>query len=411
MPSGSNIDKWRARQRALAGFATHALRGNDLEGLLQRACEHVAEGLIVPIAKIALLHEESPDLLLAAHIGLDGIAEPGRTVLPGGRNSALGYALEIGEPVISDIPTESRFNASEIVRRSGVRTSVNVVMWVEGKPYGGLEADTFEPWQPSQYEIDFLQTYADLVAAAIERTLIGKRLDELSREREVLLREILHRNKNILANVLAISRRTARYSESVLQYRDAFEGRIVALSRAHDLLLSAPTTPALLRELLEMEFRAKGLESSANFRIEGPDLICSPRAIHALALLIFELATNAVKYGALSKSARSDAGIHVRWNVEKTNGKSHVHFIWREHGIGALPSMRRRGFGSELTERLVPGMLDGKAVLNTHEDGIEYILDFTVLNEDLNRFRPLGDQNCRRNSPLQRGELLADGVK
>ena len=379
-----DADKWLARQRALAEFATCALRG-DGEDLLQRACEHVAQGLGVPIAKAALLREESSDLVLAAHVGLDGLVEPGRTVIPGGRDSALGYSLEIGEPVSSDIPTETRFKASEIVLRSGVRTSINVVMWVGGKPYGGLEADSREPMQPTQYEIDFLQTYADLVAAAIERTLIAQRLDALSREREVLLQEIFHRNKNMLANILAISRRTARHSENFKEYLEAFEGRIHALSRAHDLLLGAPTTPALLRELLEIEFRAKGVESSPNFRIEGPDLICSARAIQALALLVFELATNALKYGALSKSARPDAGIRVGWNVEKKDGKPQVHFVWREHGMGALPPVNRRGFGSELLERLVPGMLDGKAVLSMHEDGIEYILDFAML-DDVDRF-------------------------
>ncbi len=362
-----------------------------MDGVLQCACEHVAQGLGVPIAKLALLRDDAADLLLVAHVGLEGLVKRGGTVLPGGRRSALGYSLEVGAPVISDVPTETRFQASEVVRRSGVRTSVNVVIWVEGRPYGGLEADSCEPWQPSHYEIDFLQTYADIVAAAIERVLASKRVDDLTREREVLMKEIFHRNKNMLANVLAISRRTARYSQSIQQYRDAFEGRIDALSRAHDLLLSAPTTPALLRQILEIEFRAKGLDSDPNFKIEGPDLICGPRAIQALALLIFELATNAVKYGALSKSAGPDAGIRVKWSVEEANGKSQVHFVWREYGIAASPpAAERRGFGSELMERIVPGMLDGAATLSLHEDGIEYVLDFRVLEEDVNRFGLIG---------------------
>lgn len=391
MPTASEIDQWRARQGALAGFATRALEGDDLEGLLQRACEHVAEGLGVPIAKIALSQKEGSDLVIAAHVGLDGLVEPGRTVIPGGRRSALGYAVELGEPIISDIPTETRFTPSEIVRRSGVRTSANVVLWVEGQPYGGLEADSMEPWQPSPHEIDFLRTFAYLVAAAIERTLSSKRLEALSREREVLLQEIFHRNKNMLANILAISRRTARHSESLQQYRESFEGRIHALSRAHDLLLSAPTAPALLRELVELEFRAKGVAPGAHFTIEGPDLICSPRAIQALALLVFELATNALKHGALSKTAQGDATIRVSWDIDKKDDKSHVHFVWRERGVEPLPPSRRRGFGSELMERFVPGMLDGKAQLTVHEDGIEYVLDFAMLEEGTGRFSLVGD--------------------
>jgi two-component sensor histidine kinase len=385
-PAGSADDKWLARQRALAEFATHALRSNDLEELFRRACEHIARGLDVPIAKLALVRDEGADLVIAAHVGLDNLVEPGRTVIPGGRNSALGYTLEIGAPVISDIPTETRFNASDVVRRSGVRTSVNVVIWVEGRPYGGLEADSCDVWQPSRHEIDFLQMYADLVATAIERTLTGKRLESLASEREVLLKEIFHRNKNMLANVLAISRRTARYSESIQQYRDSFEGRIDALSRAHDLLITEPTTPALLRQILETEFRAKGIEANSQFQIEGPDLVCSPRAIQALALLVFELATNAAKYGALSTSARLDAGIYVNWSVERKGGASHVHFVWRERGVPMSRRGERRGFGSELMERIVPGMLEGKAAMSMQDDGIEYVLDFAVLDDDVKRF-------------------------
>ncbi len=391
MPHASENEKWRARQRALAQFAAHAIRGNDVEDLLQRACEHVAEGLGLPIAKLVLTQEGTTDLLLAAQVGLPReLAEPGRTRIPGGRNSAIGYTLEVGQTVISDVPSEARFMPSHIVRQSGVRTSANVIIWVDDQPYGSLEADSVEPWEPSPHDIDFLQTYADLVSAGIGRMLSAKRLEALSREREVLLQEIFHRNKNMLANILAISRRTARHSENLQQFRESFEGRVHALSRAHDLLLNAPNTPALLRELIETEFRAKGITPDANFTIEGPDLVCSPRAIQALALLVFELATNALKYGALSKSARPDAGIRVTWSVEKTGDKTLVHFVWRECGIGPLAPLNRRGFGSELMERLVPGMLEGEARLTMHADGIEYDLTFSTLDEGASRFSIMG---------------------
>src|SRR5690606_34729234 len=69
----------------------------------------------------------------------------------------------------------------------------------------------------------------------------------------------------------------------------------------------------------------------------------------------------------------------VSWDIDKKDDKSHVHFVWRERSVGPLPPSRRRGFGSELMERFVPGMLDGKAQLTVHEDGIEYVLDFAML--------------------------------
>jgi two-component sensor histidine kinase len=387
--SAGTFGNWPARQRAIAHFATEALRGREFEKLARDACTYVAAGLGVPMAKLGTVLSGSDDLLLRAEVGLPkGLAAPDRTLLPGGPGSAMGYCVQAGAPVISDIDKETRFDPSELVRRAGVKISANVVIWVDGRPYGCLEADSSGPWQVSQPDIDFLQTFADLVSAAIERSLLLDRVERLANERQILLNEVFHRIKNLLANVGAIARRTVKYSENLAEFQGSFEARIQALARAHDLLVTESGRPARLRELLELEFNAKALRQGREFQLEGPEILCGPRTIQMLALLVFELATNAVKYGALSAKASSSAAIHVRWRVEEAQPSPTLILSWRETGV-EMPERKRRGFGSDLLERLVPQMLGGSARLDIHEDGIECVIRFPLLDDQNFTLAPL----------------------
>jgi hypothetical protein len=134
-----------ARQRALAEFGLFALRSSDINDVLQEACKQVARGLDVPIAKLAVL-QESGDLLLRGAVGLAEFAVVGETILPGGTKSALGYGLLARAPVVSVVDEERRFDPSDLVRRSGVKVSANVVIWIDGQPFAGLEADSKTDW-------------------------------------------------------------------------------------------------------------------------------------------------------------------------------------------------------------------------------------------------------------------------
>jgi two-component sensor histidine kinase len=372
---------WPERQRAIVEFATEALRGHDVKRLIEQACVQTAAGLGVSIAKLGTIQPDSDDLLLRAEVGLPaGLAWPDRTLLPGGAGSAMGYCLHVGAPVVCDVETETRFDPSDLVRRSGVKISANVVLWVENRPYGCLEADSRVPWQVSEADIDFLQTFANLVSAAIERTLLAERVERLAQQREILLREVFHRIKNLLANVVAIARRTVRYSSSLPEFQASFEGRVEALARAHDLLISDWGQPARLRELLELEFGAKEMREGKDFRLEGPDIQCDPRTIQMLALLVFELATNAVKHGALSPNASPAASIHVRWRIDESEARPLLRLTWRESGVKP-PKAGRRGFGSELIEKLVTQLLGGTARLDMHADGIECAITFPLTDD------------------------------
>jgi hypothetical protein len=129
LPPWTSNQEWSEQQDALAEFGQFTLSSLDLDLILQRACELVARGLQAPIAKILQTLPGSDDLLIRAAVGLPPeIAVAGVTTVPGGRGSAAGYALLEGEPIISHIPTEIRFEVSEVVRRSNVVVSANVLI-------------------------------------------------------------------------------------------------------------------------------------------------------------------------------------------------------------------------------------------------------------------------------------------
>ncbi len=365
-------DETLRRQRSLSAFGVLALTSNDLNALLTGACSRLSHALGANTVRIALLRPGGKDFVLLAATGHAPAGDA--AVIPGGRHSACGYAVETGAPVVSQVDKETRFAVCEHMRRSGARVTASVAIWADGRAQGCLEAGGGADWQVGEADIHHLQSYANVLGAAIERHRLAAERDALLREREVLIREVHHRVKNLLANVAAIAHRTRRHSNSLDQFLRVFDGRLQALSRAHDLVVSVPEKPVSLRELLQLEFAAKGLIEGEQFSLAGEDLVCPPQTVQPLALLLFELATNSAKYGAASRAAPPDSHIDVRWRV--AGGSATL--IWRETGIDRCRADGKRGFGTELIERIVPQMLDGSARWTLDGSGVECRVTFPV---------------------------------
>jgi two-component sensor histidine kinase len=359
-----------ARQQALAEFGLFALRSFDLDAILAEACAQVCRGLNVPMAKVGMLLP-SQDLLLKATLGIpEDIAVPGVTVVPGGAGSALGYALLTRAPVLSDVETETRFDASDVVRKAGVKSSANVVIMAGERPFGSLEADSRQRYAFDENDIDFLQSYANLVGAAVERQQLSARAEIFAREQDILLKELVHRVKNILTNIRGIAYRTRKYVNNVDDFLGAFDGRLNAIARSQDLVLHGPQQVVQLADLVRLELTAKGAREGENFSAEGPPFACSARLAQVLGLLFYELATNANKYGALSPSA-PDGHVQVAWRVENLANNQHLVLTWRERGVTIELPVRAQGFGSEMIREAIPYMFGGSVELAFHADGVE----------------------------------------
>jgi PAS domain S-box-containing protein len=208
------------------------------------------------------------------------------------------------------------------------------------------------------------------------RRMAGVSLDITERKRaeerqRLLLNELNHRVKNTLAAVQSIAAQTLRTTPSPAAFREAFESRLTALSQTHNLLTEQNWEGASLREVFDAELDAFGGGGRVTFDYPR-DVRLSPKAIVALGMAVHELATNAVKYGALSVDA---GGVIVAWRV--TPGEEpELRLTWTEHGGPPVATPTRRGFGARLLEKGLAGELCGAVRLTYDTSGL--ICDMTL---------------------------------
>lgn len=194
-------------------------------------------------------------------------------------------------------------------------------------------------------------------------------------ERKLLAQELSHRVKNTLAVVHALATQTARSASSVEAFREAFGGRLEALSRAHGLLLKSQWQRAELRSLVEETVEAYRVDGSDRVEVEGDPVFVTPRQGLGLALVLHELGTNAAKYGALS---RPEGRLRVSWRVEDGADGRRVRLDWRERDGPAVRPPGHRSFGSRLIERACSYELEGGARLDFAPDGLRCSIDFPL---------------------------------
>ncbi|GAB6387751.1 PAS domain-containing sensor histidine kinase [Stutzerimonas marianensis] len=177
--------------------------------------------------------------------------------------------------------------------------------------------------------------------------------------RQLLLNELNHRVKNTLATVQSIASQSFRRDSGNESYR-WFEARLIALSKAHDVLSRENWDSADLRDVVEQATAPFQVEGRQRFAIDGPGLRLRPKTALALAMAVHELCTNAGKYGALS----SDKGIvQLEWTLEPRQGAPILALRWQERGGPLVVPPERKGFGSRLLERGLAGELNAQVRL------------------------------------------------
>jgi len=173
------------QQAVLVEFGEFALKSNQLGEILQRACYFVASALRTDLAKVMELQEDGVTLLVRAGVGWPpGVV--GRVTVEASPGSSEGYALQTGKPVYSsNIAIEERFEYAEFIKAAGVKALVNVIIiGGEGRPpYGILQVDSRNPHEFTDDDTDFLRSYANLLAAAVDRMRI---MDEMHRTEAAL---------------------------------------------------------------------------------------------------------------------------------------------------------------------------------------------------------------------------------
>jgi two-component system, chemotaxis family, CheB/CheR fusion protein len=229
------------------------------------------------------------------------------------------------------------------------------------------------PYRTIQNVIDgVVITFADITA--------NKRLQ---RTRELFIDELQHRTRNLLAVVQSISNATLAAAGSHSDYAAEFNKRLQALSRVQGLLSRRHDSATTLAELVQAELAGVGVTPHGErIIVDGPPVTLSYQAMQLLALALHELATNALKYGAL-KSA--NGRLDVTWQTVDRTGAPHLELTWAESGVELdkqKAHLLRNGFGRELLEHALPYQLDAKTRLELGKDGARFWLAIPLRNHE-----------------------------
>ena len=158
---------------------------------------------------------------------------------------------------------------------------------------------------------------------------IQRELAERALRLEILGHELQHRINNVLATIHAIARRTRAKSQSLDEFAKAFDDRLAAIARTHALLSRTCTSTIDIREVLSQELSVHGAVEGENLKQRGPEISIPAKQAEALSMAIHELATNAVKHGALSAE---NGRIEIWWDVHDHDNENEFRLRWREWG-------------------------------------------------------------------------------
>ena len=235
-------------------------------------------------------------------------------------------------------------------------------------------AAVLEPAASLTAENDSLRLLLDQASIDANALLAQAGIDAKEREaadnlQKLILEELHHRIKNTLATVTAIAAQSLRTATSIEHGQQAIEGRLIALGRAHDLLLQVRWANASLSETVRGAIKPFDDPGAERFSLAGPDIGITSGAVIALAMTLNELCTNTTKFGALSiPSGR----VSIAWKID--NDTQRLSLTWRENGGPLVVAPTRRSFGTRMMEAL--GLqLNGLVHLAYEPGGFVYTLD------------------------------------
>lgn len=197
----------------------------------------------------------------------------------------------------------------------------------------------------------------------------AKEREAADKLQKLILGELHHRIKNTLATVSAIASQSFRTATTVQQGQKAMEGRLQALSRAHDLLMQVSWSKASLGHTISDATEPFESQNSKRFYFDGPDINITSSAVVALAMTLNELCTNTTKFGALSTPS---GRVVVTWTVDQEQQR--LRLVWTEHSGPKVYPPTRRSFGTRMMESLGQ-QLNGQVLLAYKPAGFVYCLD------------------------------------
>ncbi|MES2492760.1 MAG: HWE histidine kinase domain-containing protein [Pseudomonadota bacterium] len=197
---------------------------------------------------------------------------------------------------------------------------------------------------------------------------------QLEAQRNLLIDELDHRVRNTLMVVQGMAHQSFRGSDMPREALGAFNARLQALAQAHALLSAAHGPVTELADLVRQGLTI--CDGDPRVTAAGPALALPPNCTVALVMVLHELATNAIKYGALSAHAGT---VEIAWGQPQSDGAPRVELEWRERGVGGVVPPRTSGFGTRLIAETITGQLNGTVDMEFAPDGLTCRMTFPVL--------------------------------
>ena len=193
---------------------------------------------------------------------------------------------------------------------------------------------------------------------------------------QLLMREMSHRSKNLLAVVQAIAARTLRNTDNLKDFETRFAQRLRGLAASHDLLLHRSWRGAPLTDLARQQLGPFVEADESRLALTGPEVMLTSEATQAVGLALHELATNATKYGAWSASTGTVA---VAWDFNDQIGAAQrLRLSWVERGGPQVTSPTRKGFGHVMIESMVAQMVNGEVSTDFGAEGLNWTLNIPM---------------------------------
>lgn len=271
------------------------------------------------------------------------------------------YLILFRKPIVETVSWAGNPEKPVSIGPNGVRLTPRKSFDVWRETVGGRS----RPWTDAEiHAADLLRTtllevYLKVTDAA---NLERKRAHE---QQQLLISELNHRVRNILnlmGGLIAQSRSSARTLE---EFTANLDGRIHSLARAHDQLTSEQWEPASLKTLIKCEFEAYADAKKERVTIIGPDAMITPNGFTTMALVLHEMATNSIKYGALCDQSGK---VHITLTEDSSGG---LLIDWIERGGPPVTPPKRRGFGTVIIENSLPHELNGDASVDYKITGVE----------------------------------------
>jgi two-component sensor histidine kinase/DNA-binding NarL/FixJ family response regulator len=291
-------------------------------------------------------------------------------------------------PSEKDQPAESRFfgkplevnhmiaQLKEMVGAGALKVvpTAAIPMAVKALDRTGQQNARYGAQESLTAENDSLRLLLEQATIDAQVLLAQAGIDAKEREAEdklqkLILEELHHRIKNTLATVSAVASQSIRTATSLEHAQQAIEGRLLALGRAHDLLMQVSWANSSLAHTVRGATEPYDSKGAGRFSIEGPDIGITSGAVIALAMTFNELCTNTTKFGALSVP---EGRVQVSWKIDDESQR--LRLSWKETGGPPVAEPTRRSFGSRMMGSLGQ-QLNGQVQLDYEPAGFVYILD------------------------------------